>query len=115
MYDNIGGKIKGLAKWVSIIVSIIMAISGIVCMGLGEDFIPVGILLLILGPVICWISSWMLYGFGELIEKASNIEQIVLSKECLNSEYILEKFYKGGIITEEEYNKYKLNIDQKSK
>lgn len=93
MYDNIGGKIKGLAKWVSIIVSIIMAISGIVCMGLGEDFIPVGILLLILGPVICWISSWMLYGFGELIEKASNIEQIVLSKECLNSEYILEKFY----------------------
>lgn len=115
MYDNIGGKIKGLAKWVCIIGSIIMAIPGISFIMQGEDFILVGILLLVLGPVICWISSWMLYGFGELIEKTSNIEQIVLSKECLNSEYILEKFYKGGIITEEEYNRYKVDIDQKSK
>lgn len=112
MYDNIGGKIKGWAKWVCIIGSIIMAISGIVFM---TQDIFAGMLLLILGPVLWWINSWLLYGFGELIEKTSNIEQIVLSKECLNSEYILEKFYKGGIITEEEYNRYKVDIDRKTK
>lgn len=113
MYDNIGGKIKGLAKWVCIIGSIIMAISGMVCMGLGEDFIPVGILLLILGPVLCWISSWILYGFGELIEKTSNIERAMSGNEKsqvqANSDSkrreSLEKLRADGWISEEEYLK----------
>lgn len=111
MYDNIGGKIKGLTKWVCIIGSIIMAISGIVCMGQGEDFIPVGILLLILGPVLCWISSWILYGFGELIEKISNIERAMSengkSQVQANSDSkrreSLEKMRASGLISEEEY------------
>lgn len=111
MYDNIGGKIKGLAKWVCIIGSIIMAISGIVCMGQGEDFIPVGILLLILGPVLCWISSWMLYGFGELIEKISNIERTMSGNEKSQVQAhsdskrreSLEKMRASGLISEEEY------------
>ena len=111
MYDNIGGKIKGLAKWVCIIGSIIMAISGIVCMGQGEDSIPVGILLLILGPVLCWISSWILYGFGELIEKISNIERTMSGNEKsqvqANSDSkrreSLEKMRASGLISEEEY------------
>ena len=113
MYDNIGGKIKGLAKWGCIIGSIIMAISGIVFMTQDEDFIPAGILLLILGPVICWINSWILYGFGELIEKTSNIERAMSGNEKsqvqANSDSkrreSLEKLRADGWISEEEYLK----------
>ena len=115
MYDNIGGKIKGLAKVICVIGIIVSVIAGLNVFSDNEQDEFLGVLYFIIGPLLSWIGSFCLYGFGELIEKTSNIEQIVLSKECLNSEYILEKFYKGGIITEEEYNRYKVYIDQKSK
>ena len=75
MYDNIGGKIKGLAKAIFIAQGISMAIVGIVLMCIDEDLILYGILSLILGPVLAWIFSWLLYGFGELIDKVSDIER----------------------------------------
>ena len=75
MYDNIGRKIKGLAKAIFIAQGISMAITGIVLMCIDEDLILYGILSLILGPVLAWISSWLLYGFGELIDKVSDIEK----------------------------------------
>ena len=75
MYDNIGRKIKGLAKAIFIAQGISMAITGIVLMCIDEDLILYGVLTLILGPVLAWISSWLLYGFGELIDKVSNIER----------------------------------------
>lgn len=122
MYDNIGGKIKGLAKVICVIGIIVSVIAGLNVFADNEQDEFLGVLYFIIGPLLSWVGSFFLYGFGELIEKTSNIEQktsnieqIVLSKECLNSEYILEKFYKGGIITEEEYNRYKVYIDQKSK
>ena len=75
MYDNIGRKIKGLAKAIFIAQGISMAITGIVLMCIDEDLILYGILSLILGPVLAWISSWLLYGFGEIIDKLCDIEQ----------------------------------------
>ena len=32
-----------------------------------------GILIAILGPIIAWIASWILYGFGQLIENSDTI------------------------------------------
>ena len=75
MYDNIGRKIKGLAKAIFIAQGISMAITGIVLMCIDEDLILYGVLTLILGPIFAWISSWLLYGFGELIDKVSSIER----------------------------------------
>ena len=75
MYDNIGGKIKGLAKATFIVEAIAAVITGIVLMCIDEDLILYGILSLIVGPVLAWISSWLLYGFGELIDKVSDIER----------------------------------------
>ena len=72
MYDNIGGKIKGLAKaafWVEAITAIITGIC------LFDDVMPgilIGLLLIIGGPLVAWVSCWLLYGFGELID--SNVE-----------------------------------------
>lgn len=73
MYDNIGGKIKGLAKAVFIVEAIAAVITGIALMAIDEDLILFGILTLILGPAIAWVSSWLLYGFGELIDKVCEI------------------------------------------
>ncbi|MDD5916956.1 MAG: hypothetical protein PUC63_05445 [Clostridiales bacterium] len=75
MYDNIGRKIKGLAKAIFVAQGISMAIIGIVLMCMDEDLILYGVLTLILGPILAWISSWLLYGFGELIDKVSDIER----------------------------------------
>ncbi len=36
-------------------------------------------ILLIVGPLVSWISSFVLYGFGELIERTSDIDATVKS------------------------------------
>ena len=46
MYDNIGGKIKGLAKAVFIVEAIAAVITGIALMAIDEDLILFGILTL---------------------------------------------------------------------
>ena len=71
MYNNIGGKIKVLAKCIFVIDAIAMFVVGIVL--LSEELIGAGLLTMFLGPVLAWVSSWLLYGFGELIDKASEI------------------------------------------
>ena len=69
MYDNIGGKIKGLAKAIFIIETIAAVISGVGIMASGYDtLILTGLLVLVVGPIVAWISSWMLYAFGQLVE-----------------------------------------------
>ncbi len=73
MYNNIGNKIKGLAKGVFIFETIIATITGIILMASDENLILVGLIILLVFPLIAWISSWLLYGFGELIEKTCEI------------------------------------------
>ena len=71
MYENIGGKIKGLAS-VLFVVGLIGAIFAGALLLIDEQ-VALGLLTIIGGPIICWVSSWFLYGFGELIDKASEI------------------------------------------
>lgn len=73
MFKNIGGKIKGLASviaWLGIIVSVV---TGVIYMATAFDGVGIGFLILVLGSLVSWISSWLLYGFGELIENTSKI------------------------------------------
>lgn len=73
MYDNIGEKIKSLAKASFIVVSITEVITGIALM-IAEDYlILLGLLIMIVGPIVTWLSSWLLYGFGQLIENSDII------------------------------------------
>ena len=70
MFDNIGGKIKVLAIvgcWIGIISSII---SGIAMMVEDEDLVFLGFLVMAIGSLVSWTSSFVLYGFGELIENS---------------------------------------------
>ena len=79
LYENIGGKIKNWAKWIFIVEAICAVIAGI---GLiADDNGAVGFLVMIVGPLVAWVGSWLLYGFGELIE--TNAETRDLTAELL--------------------------------
>ena len=75
MYDNIGSKIKGLAKVTFYVEAVAAIIGGIALMVEDEDLAAMGLLLMIVGPLVAWVSTWLIYGFGELIDKACDIAQ----------------------------------------
>ena len=81
MFDNIGKKIKALAQAVCCIGIIFSVISGIVIMVNEEDLILLGIVIILLGSLLSWVSSFTLYGFGEAInqlEYSNNISKEIL-------------------------------------
>lgn len=66
LYEDIGGKIKRMAKWTFIIEVIASIITGI---ALAIDEYEGGYLLIcIFGPIVAWVSSWLLYAFGQIVE-----------------------------------------------
>lgn len=76
MFDNIGGKIKGLAKvicWVGIICSVITG----AIMFADEDAVLMGFLVIVLGSLSAWIGCFVLYGFGELIAISLHISDML--------------------------------------
>lgn len=78
-YDNIGGKIKSLAMWIFIIEAATTIIAGVSLFLLamaGGGPGPVSLLLILTIPVVIvfeFMSSWLLYAFGELVEKTQEI------------------------------------------
>jgi len=85
MWDDIGKKIKILAKVIALIGIISSVIAGIILFvngiklnqnwGGGNILIFSGLGTIIGGSIISWIASWFMYGFGELIEKTNKIEK----------------------------------------
>ncbi len=73
MFDNIGGKIKTLATVVTIIGIVASVIAGLYFM-IEEEF-GLGLVIIIVGALSSWIGSFLLYGYGELIEKTAEIAQ----------------------------------------
>ena len=73
MFGNIGGKIKALAQvitWIGIIGSVI---GGISVIAISEYLMLTGLLIMIIGSLISWVSSFVLYGFGHLIENTDKL------------------------------------------
>ena len=74
MYENIGKKIKCAAKVAAAIIAIASIVVGICLMvDWSDDVSWYGLGLLIVGPLNAWLSSWMLYGFGEIIDHLATI------------------------------------------
>ena len=76
MFDDIGGKIKGLAVILCVLGIILSVILGIVCWTLPTGyrysnpmagFWP-GLAVIVGGCLGSWIGSFFMYGFGQLIE-----------------------------------------------
>ena len=72
MFTNIGGKIKGFAK---IVFGIEVVLSLLLAFGTGFFLaVPIGIF-------IAWLSVFLLYGYGELIE--SSQRQVLQNQKIL--------------------------------
>ena len=106
MFDNIGGKIKTLAKvlcWIGIVGSVIAAI-GFFTSGNGIT----GWSMLIAGSLGSWISSFTLYALGEIADNSATqtqlltklaqkegIELLVLKKKIVNGRLpSMKKWYR---------------------
>ena len=86
LYGEIGKKIK-LAAYVTFIVEAVIAVLEglavpIILFTTVDDSILMfllgillGALAAALGILVAWVSSWLLYGFGELIDKSCDIEK----------------------------------------
>lgn len=85
MFDQIGKKIKALAKVIFWIGAIPSFIAGCVVMGSDLDLFGqrgggaagflVGLLVIAVGVLISWLNSVLLYGFGELIDTNQELNQ----------------------------------------
>lgn len=74
MFSNIGGKIKTLAMVLTCIGIIASVSAGISMLATGdEDLVLIGILIAAFGSIVSWVSSFVLYGFGQLIENTDEL------------------------------------------
>ena len=90
MWSNIGHKIKTLAKvicWIGIVLSVIAGIAviagGSAVRSYGYTYNTgsttlTGILVIVLGS---WLGSLTMYGFGELVERVTNIDDKLSAKK----------------------------------
>lgn len=79
MFNNIGRKIKTFAKvmcWIGIIASVVAGLV-MIATSFSSDApaagIVAGILTAVMGSLFSWVGSFMLVGFGELVENTAEI------------------------------------------
>lgn len=85
MYDIIGKKIKRLTVFVVGVVATICIIGMIVFAFISDNFIADGdstykltiiiVAAFVMIAVLAWVLSFFMYGFGELIDKATDIDK----------------------------------------
>lgn len=69
LYEDIGSKIKNWAKWIFIVEAVGAILTGLTLLidrGLEDAWWA--LFIIIFGPIVAWVSSWILYAFGELVE-----------------------------------------------
>ena len=71
MFDNIGDKLKGVAI-VSCALGVLASLIGGIAMMVGGAVL-IGILTIVLGALLSWVSCLGLYGFGQLIENSDTL------------------------------------------
>ena len=82
MFEKIGAKIKVLSKIIFILEAILSFIMGVAF--LVDDVIALGIISILLGPIIALSSAWLIYGFGEMVEKVSDISDSIRNLQSSN-------------------------------
>ncbi len=85
MFTNIGKKIKIVAAVMFYVLVAVSVIGGFFLifnfgslLGTGNAIL-LGILIMLLGCLIAWISSFMLYGYGELVDNSTIIKDMLMS------------------------------------
>jgi hypothetical protein len=96
MYNNIGRKIKTLAKVICICIAVVWIIIGfsLILNRYSSPFVRLmGLLIILIGPLFAWVNSFLLYGYGELIEQNKEMlnEIKCLTKDSRESEKTNQK------------------------
>ena len=84
MFENIGGKIKTLAVLVcgfGMVGSMAFGLRIMTSSSRTTEAFILGVGVIILGCLLSWVSVFLLYGFGELIEKTCSIESMMRMKQ----------------------------------
>ena len=91
LYRNVGAKIKSWAKWMFILEAISAIIGGILLWG--NEKILYGLLCMIAGPIVAFVSTWLLYAFGEITEDIGLMRQKYVGDKVIETqkEYLQPK------------------------
>lgn len=109
MFENIGSKIKTLAKvlcWIGIIASVITAI-----VLWADELVGIGFIVLVGGSLLSWIGSFFAYGFGELVSNVNMMNNLMNGKEIEASTEIISR-HEEKSETEETVNLPELSKEQ---
>ena len=131
MFKNIGKKIKILAKvlcWIGIVMGAIAGVTMFILAGVESSrrngyyyysssnvglYVGLGFTFLIVYPLLSWISTWLLYSWGETVENVQKIKESICTgeeqapavKEKKKATTHLDTLLEKGLITQEEYNR----------
>ena len=108
MFSDSGHKIKVIAYIFTFVGISASVIAGICMISSGENHALFGILTILFGSLMAWIASFLLYGFGELIDKTTDIDSKLAylqphQTEKENDEKKLKRLRDQGYLSEDEY------------
>ncbi len=109
MFDNIGKKIKSLATVITWIGIILWCLIGFSLFRDGKTALY-GLLVMVGGGILSWLSSLLLYGFGELVDNSTVLAESAAKRKQKNEK--VEKLRERGLLTDEEYCQAKAQIEQ---
>lgn len=70
MYDNVGNKLKTISVLFMVLGVLLSIVTGIILIVISNSFMLYGVIIIIIGPILSWIGSLVLYGFGQLVENS---------------------------------------------
>ena len=86
MYNNIGDKIKTVAKTVGIVGMVFSLIVGFfICVALGELIggagVIIGLAIMVGGSIVSWMSTWLLYSWGDIVDNVQQINETLTKRD----------------------------------
>ena len=90
MFTNIGKKIKVLAIVLTVIGILAYVIIGVIIIANSrhnDELVVIGIAIMIIGSLMSWLSSFILYGFGQLIDNSDILVQQARNRSMPNNNY----------------------------
>ena len=72
MFEDIGNKIKKLVKFFAVAGMLLSIILGII---LCLSNILIGIIVSAFGFLLSWVGAWLMYGYGEMVQRLINIDK----------------------------------------
>lgn len=82
MFENVGKKIMDCVTIITIVGCIGFCIFGLILLGT----VPlIGVLVMIIGCLLTWISGFVLYGFGRLIHNSEQLNELQEMKKAIKT------------------------------